>query len=570
MGQVLVANPSRNTGMNWEDTNIDQHVSNQLEKLDTYLYSYELSNLSTVTMLSNNDFMNGTYRITKSGVYKLSESIVFNPNHTNDHKPTQAQIDSGEYPVAPNGPYHMGFFAAISIETDHVILDLNGFRIDQHVSHQIQQRFYSSIELGSSPFVPKQGPSNFGKTVSFPSYVLVKNGVLGRSSHHGIHGNNTTNMVIQDVEITDFEQAGWALNGCSYVWMKRIHVHKNNQAPVVATYSQARFLLPFLDSILNTTGGPELELQLSGVSKKGITIRTELTDAMNHVHEVLVSGTGDISSMESARIFENTATGLDGNVYGGVFHASGVSVHDFLHDRQQISEQSNHTIRLDDVRIEDLSSTPREVIGLQPHEVTGLQYGIGVQKGPVGDTFDIVSVTGVDGLYVPNVLSNAQLFLAKHGVGASQRGRTTISQSVIEWSASTDPLSSVTGMDWYKPICGGDSMAHVMKGNIGLFLSGATKIVCNKLFVEDMSNMGSKGVSQDGSGSNIECYNHSGVLEDDHDAYQGTNTRGLAIVSSKQCYFNNICVKKIKSSNGYAIPIDYIGENEMIHIHSSL
>jgi hypothetical protein len=559
----------RELGMGWEDVSVDQHVSNQLEKLDTHLYTYELEHIKETTLLSNQDFVNGTYRITKSGVYKLTESIVFNPNPDNDHKPTLTQVESGEYPVAPNGPYHMGFFAAITIETDHVVLDLNGFRIDQHIAHQLQQRFYSVIELGSSPFVPRQGPSNFGDSVSYPSHVLIKNGTLGLSSHHGVHGNNTSHLIIQDLEITDFEQAGWALNGCSYVWIKRVCVHDNVKPPVASTYSQSRFLLPFLDTILARPDGPNLDLIIRGEVKKGTTIRQELLESMKHVYDIVTGvKVGEIEDMESARIFEHTGFKLDGNVYGGVFHAAGVSVNEFLLSREHISESTNHTILLDQVKIETLSSTPREVIGLQSQPSqgsTGVSYGLGVQKGPVGDTFDVLTVTDTDGTYLPNILSNAQLFIAAHGVGASQRGGTTIQSYVIEWASTSDPLKSIKGTDVFLPTCGGDSMAHVMKGNIGLFLSGATRVVCNQLCVTNISNEGGTGTSDP------ECYHHTGLLTD-HIGYQGNNTRSIALVSSKHCYFRNICVKRTNSLSGYAIPIDYIGDTQtiMIHNHSSM
>lgn len=568
-GQVLVSNPDRDVGMSWEDTDIDQHVSNQLEKLDTYMYKYELDHLSEPTMLSNQDFIHGTYRIRESGVYKLSESILFNPNADHDHKPTTSQVDSGQYPVAPHGPYHMGFFAAITIEVDHVVLDLNGFRIDQHISHQLQQRFYSAIELGSSPFIPKQGPSNFGEAVSYPSYTLIKNGTLGRSSHHGIHGNNTTNLILQDLEITDFEQAGWGLNGCSHILMRRIHVHSNIEPPVSALYSHARFLLPFLNTILAQPGGGDLHLDVRGEPKTGTSIKQELVSSMDHVFGI-VGGTisGEIGDLESARIFTNTGTKLDGNVYGGVFHAKGVSVNEFLLSRSALTEESNHTMVLDNVTIDSLTSTPREVIGLQHipsdsgTDASHVQsYGLNVQKGPVGDVFDVEQATSVDGTYLPNVVSNAQLFLAKHGVGPSQRGGTNIHTSLIDWASTTNPSLSITTSEHYKTTCGGDSMAHVMKGNIGLFLSGVTRVVCNHVSVMDVSNRGQQGLSDE------ECYHHTGLLND-HIGYQGSNTRGIASVSSSHCYFKHTCVKKINSKNGYAIPVDYLGENKDVVVHS--
>ena len=90
------------------------------------------------------------------------------------------------------GPYHLGFFAAITVETDNVIIDMNGFSIEQSEKHNFQQRFYANIEFANAPFIPKQGPSNFqgGTTYKAANTVLLYNSTdniasyLGRSSHH--------------------------------------------------------------------------------------------------------------------------------------------------------------------------------------------------------------------------------------------------------------------------------------------------------------------------------------------------------------------------------------------------
>ena len=46
--------------------------------LKSYFKTKQLSFKTTI--LTNNNFINGTYRITKPGYYKLSEDIVFAPN----------------------------------------------------------------------------------------------------------------------------------------------------------------------------------------------------------------------------------------------------------------------------------------------------------------------------------------------------------------------------------------------------------------------------------------------------------------------------------------------------------
>jgi hypothetical protein len=68
----------------------------------------------------------------------------------------------------------------------------------------LQQRFFSIIELGNAPFQGKEGPAAFSTPTSFipAKNVIIKNGKLGLSSHHGIHGNLSENVLVEDLEIS--------------------------------------------------------------------------------------------------------------------------------------------------------------------------------------------------------------------------------------------------------------------------------------------------------------------------------------------------------------------------------
>jgi len=146
-------------------------------------YSYKTTNPFGVVYLKNSDFTAGTVRITVPGVYVLNEDIIFEPNPGNDCFATPAQMASGLYPCGAAGSYHLGFFAAITIETANVILDLNGHTIKQSPRHNLEQRFYANIELANSPFIPTQGPFDFSDTSNYKpgSRVLIMNGTLGTS-----------------------------------------------------------------------------------------------------------------------------------------------------------------------------------------------------------------------------------------------------------------------------------------------------------------------------------------------------------------------------------------------------
>ena len=139
----------------------------------------------------------------------------------------------------------MGFFAGITIETaDGVVLDLNGHTIGMSTAFFYQQGFFSVIELGSQPFVPMHGPGNFGATPLWAENVEIRNGVIRRTSHHGIHGNNNKNVLIENLSVRDFVTHGIQLNGFEDVVLKDIDIGPSNSMVALnGNYIQMRALL---------------------------------------------------------------------------------------------------------------------------------------------------------------------------------------------------------------------------------------------------------------------------------------------------------------------------------------
>ena len=186
-------------------------------------------------------FSDGTLIIdTAGGNFKLGENIEFKPNPVGTlttkadaglvlpDEPTASEIMAldaslagrpllSQYDLDGPGPdqgydpaaFGIGFFSAIAIPADNVTLDLNGYTLEQSEEHALLQRFYANIELGSAPFIPGQGPHDFGSTFDPAKNVAILNGTLGLSSHHGIHGNSNENVTIQGIDFEDFEVASF-------------------------------------------------------------------------------------------------------------------------------------------------------------------------------------------------------------------------------------------------------------------------------------------------------------------------------------------------------------------------
>jgi hypothetical protein len=229
----------------------------------------------TPIYLSQKDFENGTYLLDKSGYYILSEDIFFNPNPDHDYMP---RADQSEYQTLP---FSLGFFAVLAISAEDIYLDLNGNSISASEEFILQQRFFSIIELSNSPFLEGQGPGNFSSSETFKSAknVIIANGTLGKSSHHGIHGNLVSHVLLENLKITQFEFIGVAFNGSDNIFTHNVSIKKNkDDIPVLATYSAARFARMFAKRLLD-------KYNLNETQKAELNSRLEkLETEINKIH----------------------------------------------------------------------------------------------------------------------------------------------------------------------------------------------------------------------------------------------------------------------------------------------
>ena len=104
------------------------------------------------------------------------------------------------------------------------------------------QRFFAVIELASSPFISAKGPAQFvsNNGAAFKAANNVKifgPGVIGRSSHHGIHGNNNSNVTITGVTFRDFEVAAVAMNRINNLEIRDNFVSNNRHDVPVSSNS---------------------------------------------------------------------------------------------------------------------------------------------------------------------------------------------------------------------------------------------------------------------------------------------------------------------------------------------
>lgn len=372
--------------------------------------------LNQNVVLYQDDFKEGTYRITKPGIYKLGEDIEFGPQKDNDYWPPFSL-----WSKYPPSAYYLGFFAAITIEADDVTIDLGGFTLRQSEEFYLLQRFFNAIELNDRVFVQNNGVSslNYQKTdqlisggekagsIVKPSNVIIKNGFIGKSSHSGIHGNGVTGLTISDVEITEFEVSGIHCNGCKKVEITNCVVGPSmREVPVLGTFSNARFLefftktlipygfdhepaafkealLPLFNETISFGDRPDSEVTLQSVFSR-LSRAMELFRSYHFDGKAPMSESDLLLLEEAKSVFENP-TGLpDGSVlYGIVLNRLGFPATDenFFGAGRETEE-----INLRNLKITGLHAAPLEVAALMTEDHTFMQ-------GPARDLIRIFDIT---------------------------------------------------------------------------------------------------------------------------------------------------------------------------------
>ncbi|WP_031433801.1 hypothetical protein [Methylomarinum vadi] len=532
--------------------------------------------LSAQTTLMQSDFDNGTYIIDQPGTYVLGEDISFNPHPVGSLGPDGVtpldaytaglpfpQQLGMEYDPAAFG---IGFFAAITIEADNVTLDLNGHTLEQSPEHALLQRFYANIELADQPFVPSQGPSDFGDELKAAKEVSIINGVIGRSSHHGIHGNGNRNLVIKDVRFKDFEVAAVALNGVNGVDIINSTASNREDVPIIGTFSNARFISAYVDWLVMS--GSTTTLKVQGVELNAGDIQAALRTSINNVYDdVITKGLGFIDENahpDEYALYHNKFGVIDGNSYGFLVNPLGVAVNGFPTSPINMSMYVNF-------RNVDVTSQKAFI-----NEVVALQQGGKAAIDPIGAVFMVRNVHPDTGLpvttssldesvatYKGNALANAQALVAKAALNGEfpsflDVSRLNITQDMIDWIENESTLDSLVSSpaDY---LCNGDTMFHVNKGVIGFKLDGAKFVSVKNSSVDNLVNLGAVG---SGDCGNYAISHPAATLN----GYGGAKVRGFSIAASDDVSIMKSSATNLTASNGSVIGIDILTDSKEVAI----
>lgn len=522
------------------------------------------------TFLQPVDFTNGTYVITTPGTYTLNSDIHFNPRTAQQlgvdaysaSFPSPQQLAS-EYDAKAFG---LGFFAAIVVASDNVEIDLGGHRLEQSAEHALLQRFFSLIEVADRPFVPGQGPSNFGMSFRPAQHVRIHNGVLGRSSHHAVHGNGNVDVVIENIIFQDYEVAAVALNGVTGLIVRNCVASNRKDVPVLGTFSAAIFIRPFVEYLYTNNVSTTLNL-LSGALTV-FSVRNSLKTAINAVHaDILLTGKINAETHpEEYGLFHNKLGVLDGNSYGFLTNSFGVAVNGFPDVPSLGFDLPSRDVLFENITIFNNTASINEIVSLKS--------GSGVANDPVGAVLQlknlhphtqqpltVSSSSDSDAEYTGNVVANAQLLVAKaflEGQFSSSGldlSRNSITQNVLDWAEAVTnsaqaKLSNLVSLQngW---VCNGDSMFHVNKGVIGFKIDATQNVTLRNVNILHLENLGAAGSTLCGDYSQSKSH----PLATLH-GYGGAITRGVTFSGTTNAQLEGFKLHDAVSRNDISVGVD--------------
>lgn len=345
--------------------------------------------VNQVIHLSQRDFDSGTYRIrTPNTTVILDTDIEFEPFFA-------AEATRTDKPIT-------GWFAAMTVEADNVIIDMNGKTIQasEFFLAADVENVYANIELDNAPF----SGILFGVLGAFfpgdtefvaAQNVVVKNGTLGRSDHWGIHGNNNSAINIHDMHIKDFAVAGIQLNGVVDSTVSNVkitgleHIIRTNFVGVAAST-----LIKFLVEIANIPDEPCYEgacEQLSSLLAY-IEANPELFNAPRLLPQGAVNGIAAASGFLNFTFFPSDSAACD--------------IAAFISGGRRIEN-----ITLENICIDGLSNAAEESV-LIASQANGQIINLPLLGIPVFGALTWDSAFDANGNFAPTPFLVAQVFVA--------------------------------------------------------------------------------------------------------------------------------------------------------------
>ena len=253
-----------------------------------------------------------------------------------------------------------------------------------------------------------------------------------------------------------------------------------------------------------------------------------LTSMLEAVYnDIIVENAGSLQeSTEGYDLFNNIHRAIDGPCYAFVVHGKGPAVGGMGFTLNKDESVTSSNIVIKNNLIQNIKCWTNEipaavVDGVVQNDARGaiLQFVSSSDGSPIS--------INPDGTYLPNVVSNAQIMVAKaihdkiiNGASILQTGVNTISPQLVEW-ASTNGATFVPTCR-----CNGDSMHHVSKGNMIIRVEDTEGFEIVDNTIAGVTNL-SPTPFDVGNCADF----HLGASVENANEQQGGNIRGIAVAA---------------------------------------
>jgi len=442
--------------------------------------------------LAQSNFDSGSYRISNPGYYYFVEDVFFNPDPTLEAQRTDM-------------PQIGAWFCALSIECDNVVIDLNTktFAADPAFLDSQKLKVFSLIEFGNSPFPLAKFPffAYTGETEPvFANNVVVKNGTIGASPHHGLHGNSNSNIQIYDIVVRDWEVAGIAFNGLKSGVIKNV-----------------------------TITGLEHPMDFTGLVSVMLAVQVVLEDLRDNYGD-----TGAQAYIDALQPLINDPT-LNGSIhptrlnYGNVYGIFLNRAFDIGPVAQVVNDQNSNAIIIENVLIANITSQLIETVAI------GNTQGQTMMAELFG-TFRWEDAYP-NGVFAPNALLQAQVY------AQNQRAPQKMPAGFADNILSASPSEAVF-LSQVQPVFGLDFPGHANKGIFGIRVDAGYGVTIKNCSIMGLNNRGfaGKGLADIPAGDNFSIT---------VPRYAGNDVHGISLAVCRNCAVTDSDVSECSSDNGF-------------------
>ena len=500
--------------------------------------------LNNPTYIYQIDLESGPYIISQPGLYILMENIKTNFFKT---KSSALQFNNND---------KFGHSAAIKIQCNNVILNLNGYYISQSPQDYCVQRFFAIIQLNDMPFNPNVGPITVQtqQTLKTANNCIIKNGVIGLSSHQSILGNNNSNIIIENVQCEDFEVSGIILNNVKNVYIDNCSIGQslglNRFVPLTPFFAGLTFNHKLLSCILDNNNILKTPTETNIINTIINTLNSVLNPILNIIY--LYTTLSEIFN-HLLQLYNNNSTNPDiyllinpsglspCNIHGIKITGKNPSIGPFHISTGEINlNDYSSNININGTVIKDLlAKIDEKVILTENNEI--IHVGAGLKAT---DTFINTDIGKILMNNIYNLINTNQTI--------RNLVKTNISLNVINfinYNVNSGTIGFKRSMD---------IMGHINKGVIGIRV-GLNQTTCiNNVKIYNIENKGSE-LSTLELNTIITKYDGINIVPTMDTTflspllYTGSYAVGFIISGSNDIHTNCIDTRNIFSPNGCAV-----------------